>query len=39
MGSNLDQEIREWSEKFTDTSLNDNAVIDFFSNLPNVQKK
>jgi hypothetical protein len=38
-GFKLAQKIREWSEEFTDTSLNDDAVIDFFSNLPDVQKK
>ncbi|MEA5567820.1 hypothetical protein [Anabaena sp. UHCC 0399] len=38
-GFKLAQKIREWEEKFTDTSLDDDAVIDFFSNLPDVQKK
>ncbi len=38
-GFKLAQKIREWSEEFTDTSLNDEAVIDFFSNLSDVQKK
>ncbi|WP_341530316.1 hypothetical protein WKK05_14135 [Nostoc sp. UHCC 0302] len=38
-GFKFAQKIREWSEKFSDTSLDDDAVIDFFSNLPDVQKK
>ncbi|YAF99067.1 MAG: hypothetical protein AB3A66_29170 (plasmid) [Nodularia sp. CChRGM 3473] len=38
-GFKLAQKIREWSEEFSHTSLDDDAVIDFFSNLPDVQKK
>jgi hypothetical protein len=38
-GFKLAQKIRGWEEKFSDTSLNDNAVIDFFSDLPDAQKK
>ncbi|MCG6134707.1 MAG: hypothetical protein MET45_08585 [Nostoc sp. LLA-1] len=38
-GFKLAQKIREWSEEFSHTSLDDDVVIDFFSNLPDVQKK
>lgn len=38
-GFKLAQKIREWEEKFSHTSLDDDAAIDFFSNLPDVQKK
>lgn len=38
-GFKLAQKIREWDEEFYHTSLDDDAVIDFFSNLPDVQKK
>jgi hypothetical protein len=38
-GFKLAQKVREWESEFSDTSLNDEAVIDFFSNLPDVQKK
>ncbi|ODG97077.1 hypothetical protein A4S05_15180 [Nostoc sp. KVJ20] len=38
-GFKLAQKIREWDEEFYHTSLDDDAVIDFFSKLPDVQKK
>lgn len=38
-GFTLAQKVMEWESEFSDTSLNDEAVIDFFSNLPDVQKK
>lgn len=38
-GFKLAQKIREWEEEFSHTSLDDDAVSDFFSNLPDVQKK
>jgi hypothetical protein len=38
-GFKLAQKIREWEEKFSHTSLDDNAAIDFFSNLADAQKK
>ncbi|WP_242056491.1 MULTISPECIES: hypothetical protein [unclassified Nostoc] len=38
-GFKLAQKVREWESEFSDTSLNDETVIDFFCNLPDVQKK
>jgi hypothetical protein len=38
-GFKFAENIREWEEKFVHTSLDSHAVIDFCSNLPNVQKQ
>ncbi|MHC5612670.1 MAG: hypothetical protein ACYTXA_17060 [Nostoc sp.] len=38
-GFKLAQKIREWDEEFYHTSLDDDAVTDFFSNLLDVEKK